>query len=135
MPGGQLALAPVRFAQKAIEDERQNDAGTPEDVKTESPTVVLREPCADPTAEDRADVHAGLVKRQCPRASVTPVVIAGQRNRSGEVKRFAASLKRPHGNELPELRAPTGRYGDKAPEETASQNQVFAPHSITYEPR
>ena len=63
------------------------------------------------------------------------VIIARQRHAGGEIKCFAETFHRTDSDELPELAAPTGCDGDKAPEQAAAENEVFAPKAVANVPR
>src|SRR5438876_2175783 len=70
------------------------------------------------------------MKRKRSGTSAFVVVIAHQRHAGREVERLAESFQRTHGHKMPEFAAPTGRDGDKAPEQAPAQNEVFAPKSV-----
>ena len=52
------------------------------------------------------------------------VVVGGERHRRWKIKCFAEAFESADGDKLPELRAPGGGDGDKAPEDAAAEDQV-----------
>ena len=100
--------------------------GEAEGEEADPPPVALAEDGAEPAAEDRAGVDARLVQREGPAARLGPVVVGRQRHRRWKIKRLAKAFESADGDEVPELRAPSGGDGDEAPEDAAAEDQVDA---------
>src|SRR5258706_7308434 len=97
--------------------------------------MLFCEPCASPASSNRSCVNAGLMEGKRAGAGLCAVVIAHHRHRSREVKRFAKSFERAHGDKMPEPGTPASGHGNEAPEKAAAQDEVLAAKSITDKPR
>src|SRR5881227_2905568 len=58
------------------------------------------------------------------------MIVAHQGHRGGEIECLPKTFQRAHGDEVPELAAPTGHNGDATPKQTAAQNQALAPNTV-----
>ena len=116
----------LRLAEEAVEDRADDHPGEAEGEEADPPPVALAEDGAEPAAEDRAGVDARLVQREGPAARLGPVVVGRQRHRRWKIKRLAKAFESADGDEVPELRAPSGGDGDEAPEDAAAEDQVDA---------
>src|SRR3954462_15662840 len=128
---GFLSLASLPFLQACEENDGQDHPQPAEAVKTGSPTVHVGQPRAEPTAGNRADVDARLMKGERPRARALAVVIAGERQAGREVERLAGSLQSPNGDELPQFGTPSGGDRHKAPKQAAAEDDVLATKAVT----
>ena len=89
------------------------------------------EPRAGQTTEDGARIDAGLVKRETRGSGwVRAVIVARSATWRPEIKRFAETLERADGGEVPELRAPGRGHGDETPEQAAAKDEVLASQAV-----
>ena len=121
------------FVEEAPEGEGEEHAGAAEEIKADAPAKGFREPRAEPTTEDGADVNAGLMEGERAGAGAGIVVIAGEGHAGGEVESLSKAFERADGDELPKFRAGAGEGGDAAPEDAAAEDEFFAREAVADE--
>src|SRR3954471_10407959 len=90
------------FDEKPPQYQAEHDAQPAKDDEREPPPVVLSDEAGEKAPANRADVNARLMQPHRSRPRVSPVVVADERHRCGEIEGLAQPLCGTPEEQMPE---------------------------------